>query len=84
MKDERDGAVFVSGSGTLVRALLAEGLVDELLVYLAPRLIGQGRAMAAFGPLVRLEDAIDLQMQSVTMVGEDLRVIARLRGRDVF
>jgi len=76
--------LHVEAGHKLNGSLLREGLVDELLVYLAPRLIGQGRAMAAFGPLVRLEDAIDLQMQSVTMVGEDLRVIARLQGRDAF
>jgi diaminohydroxyphosphoribosylaminopyrimidine deaminase/5-amino-6-(5-phosphoribosylamino)uracil reductase len=76
--------LHVEAGHRLHGSLLREGLVDELLVYLAPRLIGQGRPMAAFGPLARLEDAVDLQMQSVTMVGEDLRLVARLRGRDVF
>ena len=42
LKDERDGAVFVSGSGTLVRALLAEGLVDELHLFVYPIALGAG------------------------------------------
>ncbi len=37
-----DGDVFVSGSGTLVRALLADGLVDELHLFLYPLTRGSG------------------------------------------
>ncbi|MDF1483648.1 bifunctional diaminohydroxyphosphoribosylaminopyrimidine deaminase/5-amino-6-(5-phosphoribosylamino)uracil reductase RibD [Ramlibacter sp. H39-3-26] len=67
-------------NGSLVR----DGLVDELLVYLAPRLIGQGRGMAAFGPLSALGDAVPLQFKSVDAVGGDVRIVARIAGRDVF
>jgi diaminohydroxyphosphoribosylaminopyrimidine deaminase / 5-amino-6-(5-phosphoribosylamino)uracil reductase len=60
-------------NGSLVR----EGLVDEFLVYLAPRLLGIGRELAAFGPLERIEDGPALRFVSVTPIGDDLRVIAR-------
>jgi dihydrofolate reductase len=36
LKDEIDGDVYVSGSGTLVRAMLADGLVDELHLFVYP------------------------------------------------
>ena len=36
LKDEVDGDLYVSGSGTLVRAMLADGLVDELNLYVYP------------------------------------------------
>jgi dihydrofolate reductase len=36
LKDEVDGNLYVSGSGTLVRALLADGLVDELHLFVYP------------------------------------------------
>jgi len=62
-------------------SLLREGLVDEFLVYMAPRLLGVGRELAAFGPLERLEDTLDLRFTSVTPVGDDLRLIARPRPR---
>jgi len=65
-------------------SLLREGLVDELLVYLAPKLIGAGRAMAALGPLSSLEQATPLQFVSSSMVGPDLRLVARVQGRDPF
>jgi diaminohydroxyphosphoribosylaminopyrimidine deaminase / 5-amino-6-(5-phosphoribosylamino)uracil reductase len=67
-------------NGSLVRA----GLVDELVVYLAPKLIGQGRDMAEFGPLADLADAVPLAFKSATMLGPDLRVIAQIAGRDHF
>ena len=67
-------------NGSLIRA----GLVDEFLVYLAPKLIGRGLGMASFGPLSTLTDAVQLQFQSTEMVGPDLRVLARVVGRDQF
>jgi dihydrofolate reductase len=41
-KDGVDGGIYVSGSGTLVRALLADGLVDELHLWLYPVAVGDG------------------------------------------
>ena len=65
-------------------SLIREGLVDEFLVYLAPKLIGQGRGMANFGPLTELTQAVPLEFQSSEMVGPDLRILARIPGRDQF
>jgi dihydrofolate reductase len=42
LKDEVDGDLYVSGSATLVRALLADGLVDELHLYVYPLAVGTG------------------------------------------
>ena len=42
LKDEVDGDLYVSGSATLVRALLADGLVDELHLYVYPVAVGDG------------------------------------------
>lgn len=42
LKDEVDGDVYVSGSGTLVRALLADGLVNELHLFVYPVGLGEG------------------------------------------
>ena len=67
-------------NGSLIRA----GLVDEFLVYLAPKLIGQGRNMASFGPLSELSQAIPLEFKSTQMLGPDLRIVSRIRGRDQF
>jgi dihydrofolate reductase len=42
LKDEVEGSIYVSGSGTLVRALLADGLVDELHLFVYPVGLGEG------------------------------------------
>ena len=64
-------------NGSLVR----EGLVDEFLVYLAPKVMGQGADMANFGPLTELSQALPLTFQSTAMVGPDLRILARVSQR---
>ncbi|WGT63387.1 bifunctional diaminohydroxyphosphoribosylaminopyrimidine deaminase/5-amino-6-(5-phosphoribosylamino)uracil reductase RibD [Variovorax paradoxus] len=69
-------------------SLIREGCVDELLLYLAPKLIGSGLDMAshlhAEGPLTSLEGALALEFKSVQMLGPDLRVVSRVRGRESF
>ena len=54
-----------------------EGLVDEFLVYMAPKLIGVGRELALFGPLSGLDSAPALAFTRVDTIGADLRILAR-------
>ena len=59
-------------------SLLREGLVDELVVYLAPSLIGDtARGMFALPELGRLDRRYRLEVRDLRMVGNDIRVIAR-------
>jgi diaminohydroxyphosphoribosylaminopyrimidine deaminase / 5-amino-6-(5-phosphoribosylamino)uracil reductase len=67
-------------NGSLVR----EGLVDEFLLYLAPMLLGAGRGMVNIGPLTELSQAVPLEFKSTELIGPDLRVVARIPGRDRF
>ncbi|MDD2919926.1 bifunctional diaminohydroxyphosphoribosylaminopyrimidine deaminase/5-amino-6-(5-phosphoribosylamino)uracil reductase RibD [Rhodoferax sp.] len=76
--------LHVEAGEKLNGSLIREGLVDEFVVYLAPKLIGQGRGMAHFGPLQDLAQAVPLEFKSTAMLGPDLRVVARVCGRDVF
>jgi dihydrofolate reductase len=55
LKDQVDGGIYVSGSGTLVRALLADGLVDELHLFVFPLALGSGdRLFAQAGSAIKL------------------------------
>ncbi len=76
--------LHVEAGSKLNGSLLRDGLVDELLVYLAPKLIGEGLGLAHMAPLADLSQAYALEFNSVERVGEDLRILARLRGRDCF
>jgi diaminohydroxyphosphoribosylaminopyrimidine deaminase / 5-amino-6-(5-phosphoribosylamino)uracil reductase len=76
--------LHVEAGHKLNGSLIREGLVDELLVYLAPKFVGQGRQMAHFGPLADLAEAVAFEFLSSQMVGPDLRVVARIPGRDTF
>jgi diaminohydroxyphosphoribosylaminopyrimidine deaminase/5-amino-6-(5-phosphoribosylamino)uracil reductase len=76
--------LHVEAGSKLNGSLIREGLVDEVLVYLAPKLLGPGHGMASIGPLQALSEAVPLQFQSTDRVGVDLRVIARVAGRDQF
>jgi diaminohydroxyphosphoribosylaminopyrimidine deaminase/5-amino-6-(5-phosphoribosylamino)uracil reductase len=76
--------LHVEAGHKLNGSFISEDLVDEFLVYLAPKLLGLGQGMANFGPLTRLDDAIHLQFQSVEPVGADLRILARPPERGNF
>jgi diaminohydroxyphosphoribosylaminopyrimidine deaminase/5-amino-6-(5-phosphoribosylamino)uracil reductase len=76
--------LHVEAGPKLNASMLRENLVDELLVYLAPKLLGLGREMAAFGPLSQLSDALAFEFTQVERIGEDLRILARPPGRADF
>lgn len=62
-------------------SLLREDCVDELLVYLAPTLLGNATGMADLLPPDTLTAAPRLSLQAVDRVGDDVRLLARLPDR---
>ena len=76
--------VHIEAGHKLNGSFVREDLVDELLIYLAPKLIGEGRDMASFGPLAELASALPLEFKRVDPIGLDLRIVARVVGRDHF
>ena len=76
--------LHVEAGATLNAALLQTGLVDEVLVYLAPKLLGPGRDMAALPPLQELAQGYDLQFENVSRHGDDVCLRARRVGADAF
>lgn len=76
--------LHVEAGHKLNGSFIRECLVDELLLYMAPKLLGDALGMASFGPLQSLTDAPALQFLSADRVGDDLRIRARIAGRDQF
>lgn len=76
--------LHVEAGHKLNGSFLREGLVDECLLYMAPTLLGQGHGLSGFGPLQRLADGIALEFGDIERIGADVRIVARVRGRDAF
>lgn len=76
--------LHVEAGSKLNASLWREGCVDELLVYLAPRLLAQGAPMVALPAPAHLTDPAELQFGDATFVGDDLRVLSRRRHADEF
>ncbi len=76
--------LHVEAGATLNGALIEAGLVDEFLIYLAPKLLGSGRGMVDFAPLADLTQAMPMDFVSVDKIGPDVRLLARVTGRDAF
>ncbi|WP_085314752.1 bifunctional diaminohydroxyphosphoribosylaminopyrimidine deaminase/5-amino-6-(5-phosphoribosylamino)uracil reductase RibD [Derxia lacustris] len=74
--------LHVEAGEKLNGSLLREGCVDELLIYLAPCLLGPGRGMAALPELTELDGRLALDTHSVELLADgDVRLLAYVRPR---
>ena len=72
--------VLLEAGSILNGAFLRAGLVDELVLYIAPQLLGDmARGVAQLGELTTLDQRINMEWHDVRNVGKDLRVIARIK-----
>jgi len=72
--------VLVEAGRTLNGALLQAGLIDEIVLYIAPQLLGDmARGMAQLGELTTLDQRINLEWQDVRSIGKDIRIIANVK-----
>lgn len=76
--------LHVEAGAELNGALIAAGLVDEYLVYLAPKLLGQGRGMWQLPVPAGLDQALTLRWADLRPIGPDLRLLLREPGREHF
>jgi diaminohydroxyphosphoribosylaminopyrimidine deaminase/5-amino-6-(5-phosphoribosylamino)uracil reductase len=71
--------VLVEAGAILNGALLKAGLVDEMLLYIAPQLLGNAaRGMADLGELTGLDQRVDLIFGDVRQIGCDLRITVKI------
>lgn len=70
--------VFLEGGPTLAAAFLTAGLVDEVVTYVAPMLLGAGRSAVADLGITTIGDALHLDVTDVTVLGEGADTNVRL------
>ncbi|HMN22229.1 MAG TPA: bifunctional diaminohydroxyphosphoribosylaminopyrimidine deaminase/5-amino-6-(5-phosphoribosylamino)uracil reductase RibD [Ottowia sp.] len=76
--------VHVEAGAGVNGALWRAGLVDEVLLYQAPLLLGEGAGLAALGPFTEVAQGLRLEYREVDRVGPDLRLLARVAERARF
>jgi diaminohydroxyphosphoribosylaminopyrimidine deaminase / 5-amino-6-(5-phosphoribosylamino)uracil reductase len=69
--------VHIEAGSKLGGSLIREACVDELLLYYAPSLLGDGRSMFELPALEDLSGKFTLRLHQVKQIGEDLRILAR-------
>lgn len=76
--------LHVEGGEGLNGALINDDLVDEYLIYLAPIILGQGKGIAKYGPLLEIESARKFSFISTEPIGRDIRILARDNSKIIF
>jgi len=71
--------VLVEGGEGLNGALMALQLIDELIIYYAPKFIGShGKGMFGFPALTSMGGVVELEISEVRQFGQDVRILARV------
>jgi diaminohydroxyphosphoribosylaminopyrimidine deaminase/5-amino-6-(5-phosphoribosylamino)uracil reductase len=69
--------VLLESGAVLAGAMLAEGLIDELVVYLAPHLMGSSaRGLFNLPAIELMSQRIGLKITDLRQIGEDIRITA--------
>ncbi|TDQ39032.1 bifunctional diaminohydroxyphosphoribosylaminopyrimidine deaminase/5-amino-6-(5-phosphoribosylamino)uracil reductase RibD [Thiopseudomonas denitrificans] len=77
-QEHQANEVLVEAGARLAGAFLQAGLLDELVVYMAPKLLGSDARPLFDLPLLRMAQAVDLQIADIRAVGADWRISCRL------
>jgi len=78
---ENFNEVLLETGATLSGAFMQAGLIDELIIYMAPMLMGDAaRSLVSLPGISKMSDAHNLEINDVTAVGKDWRITASLRA----
>jgi diaminohydroxyphosphoribosylaminopyrimidine deaminase/5-amino-6-(5-phosphoribosylamino)uracil reductase len=75
--------VWVEGGSAVFTSFLEQGLADKLVVFTAPRVMGDGGSLSSFGDLkvIKADQCLDLTVESIEYVGDDLMLKLYPPGR---
>lgn len=69
--------MFLEGGPTLAASFVSAGLVDRIIAYIAPALLGRGKSALQGGTIETMEDILRYELLDVARSGPDVRLIAR-------
>ena len=75
-------SVLLEGGPTLAGAFLAAGLIDTVIGYVAPKLLGAGTPALVDAGVATIGDAFELDLSDITQIGPDLRFTATLKQKE--
>jgi len=70
--------LHVEAGARLNASFLREGCIDEMLIYLAPMLLGVGRGLFDLAAPTTLEGAPRMRLHALDRIGDDVRILARV------
>ncbi|MBM7645351.1 diaminohydroxyphosphoribosylaminopyrimidine deaminase/5-amino-6-(5-phosphoribosylamino)uracil reductase [Scopulibacillus daqui] len=75
-------SLLVEGGAAVQDAFLQSRLIDQLVAYIAPKVIGGKDALTAFGGkgISKLADALSLTFEETTKIGDDIKIVAHVKG----
>jgi len=80
LTDKKINDVWVEAGSRLTGALVAARLVDECIIYMAPKLLGnEGRGLMHLPHLTHLKDAVELLIEEIVAIGDDWRITAKVK-----
>lgn len=80
LSDMHINDVLLETGATLSGAMLQAGLIDEIIIYMAPVLMGNNaKGLFALPGLDSMQDKIELDIIEQRLVGQDLRITAKVR-----
>jgi diaminohydroxyphosphoribosylaminopyrimidine deaminase/5-amino-6-(5-phosphoribosylamino)uracil reductase len=74
LSDLEINQVLVESGPKLATALLKLGLIDEIVAYIAPSILGSGNSFVGDLDISSLSERMDFRIHSFTQIGNDLRV----------
>jgi diaminohydroxyphosphoribosylaminopyrimidine deaminase/5-amino-6-(5-phosphoribosylamino)uracil reductase len=69
--------ILLEGGPTLAGAFMEAQLVDEIVGYIAPKLLGAGSAALQHAGITTMADAVTLELSDVSRLGDDLKIVGR-------
>ncbi|MBW8087609.1 dihydrofolate reductase family protein [Streptomyces hygroscopicus subsp. hygroscopicus] len=69
--------MFLEGGPTLAASFVSAGLVDRIIAYIAPALLGRGKSGLEGGSIGTIDDILRCELVDVARSGPDVRLIAR-------